>query len=178
MDDGVAGFPVLAGDRLKAVHTHDDVLERVLLGADFGVFYVGIYDDDIVCADGYGLVVCFQKTGTVSDKKYLGAGMGVQDGVPFAAVAGDADIEKSGDGAVDGVDGERVEDITAGTHDRRKPPLKIKLYYVYKYCSFQNGITIIIKNRQKTGWDDKMKVLSIVSIIILFYRENKAYLGQ
>lgn len=116
MDDGVAVLAVLAGDRLKAVHTHDDIFKRVLFGADLSMFYVGIYDDDIVCADGYGLVVCFQKTGTVSDKKYFGAGMGVQDGVPFTAVAGGTDIEKSGDGTIHRIDCQGIENIAAGAH--------------------------------------------------------------
>ena len=50
--------------------------------------------------------------------------MSMQDGVPFAAVAGDTDIKQSGNGTVDGIDRQRVKDITACTHNMQKSPLR------------------------------------------------------
>ena len=40
----------------------------------------------------------------------------MKDRMPFGAVAGDADIEELGDGAVYRVDCQRIKDIVAGTH--------------------------------------------------------------
>lgn len=87
-------------------------------GADFRVLGVGVHYNDIIGADWHGELICPQEAGAAGDEKYLGTGMGMQHGIPFGTVAGYTDIEKLCDGAVDGVDCQRIENVAACTHGR------------------------------------------------------------
>lgn len=123
VDDRVTAFFVITGDRFEAVHAHDNIFQGLGFGADFGVLYAGVDDDDIVYTNRHGLFIYLQKAGAVGDEKYLGTRMCMQYGVPFGAVTGDTDIKKFGHGTVYWIDRQRIENITAGTHNLQKSPL-------------------------------------------------------
>lgn len=123
MDDGTAAQLFIAvhiaGDGFQAVHSHDNIFQGADIRADFGMFDVRVDNDNIVRADGHGLVICPKKAGTVCDEKDLCTGMGVQHGIPLGAVTGDTDIEKFGDRTINGSGCQRIKNIAAGAHDNR-----------------------------------------------------------
>ena len=80
------------------------------------MFNAGIDNDDIVGCYGDRLAAQLQTAAAAGDKEKFCTRMGVWGGMPFGAVSGNADIQQFGNGTVHWVDGQRIENIVAGTH--------------------------------------------------------------
>ncbi|EET62576.1 hypothetical protein BRYFOR_05611 [Marvinbryantia formatexigens DSM 14469] len=118
MHDGIAVLPGIPGDRLQTVDAQNNIFQRKLVGADLCVLHIGVDGDNIACRNGNALAGKLQIAASAGNKKELGAGMGVQRGMPLGAVARRTDVEQPGDRTVYRIGGERIKNIAAGTHTK------------------------------------------------------------
>ena len=104
------------GENFQTVHAENRVFHRRACLAQLRMRYRRVYHEQI--ADRYGKTVLLQlkAPSSAGHKEQLGAGMGVERGVPFLAELGAADIQQSGVGFFDSRAVSGRHDVVGGIH--------------------------------------------------------------
>lgn len=92
VDEAVAVIPAFAGGKLKALDSHNNVLQRAGIEADLSVLYIGIDNHHVVYGHRERELFNLKLPHAAHHVKNLRAGVGVKQTVPVSAVFGGAYI--------------------------------------------------------------------------------------